>query len=832
MISVSQSVSALPSFLATSPDAIDPDGQFLSTLSARLSSTALQSVPSPVVTPDTGAPQIELPDAAAAALALAQTFQPSQASTQVRYAETGVVQTRVEGPTILPLAKPVSKLVSAETVLATASEPQRDPVASALQRPKTGQIATTPASNAPLLNVSRTAQQLNISEAQRAETTVLPNLKVTAHLALQSDTTLPTSTESNPSPPGIGIKTSQRILPSVNDLPAKAVLPHPAFVKASLEALLPLPASPLVSSVLSSQETVGDDQPLSASPSAPSLAKPLPEPDTQPVSPTIGVGGQPLPASFNINEVKSETASERLVDASDESGLPDQLTAPDRPELTTLLIAPQAFATVSNSEFTAEAEAKSARLASANSAPALQALTADSAIGNNRRTAEPQSNATPTNFDLVVERVNVEQAIATAKPVAEQVIATLISSLQPNVIAEKPAVLPSDYRDAAPTAALETNEADYVERATPESPRPVATSVPNAQPRFADKVTVELPRANLIDDPTDAPQSQTSETLRPVATSVPNAQPQVADKVTVELPLANLIDEPADAPLSQTPETLRPVAASVPNVQLRVADKLTVELPVTNPVDLPTDAPQSQQPLAPPAFAQQAEQQTEKPISAQPQQFVSNQVPIPIANSVVEATSRTETDENAPEPNLAKVEDGTQAFTFARDSGPAAPRVEQSATLSQLGAQPSSAERHLDLAHQEIWLDELARDIVAARDNDSRLSFRLSPERLGRLDVDVLRSDAGLSVNLTTSSAEASAAIASAQPRLVEELKSHGARVIETQVRTSDPASTGSNPQSQRNSQNQEYAPFLRTAGAETASDPTDESTNATDRFA
>jgi flagellar hook-length control protein FliK len=110
-----------------------------------------------------------------------------------------------------------------------------------------------------------------------------------------------------------------------------------------------------------------------------------------------------------------------------------------------------------------------------------------------------------------------------------------------------------------------------------------------------------------------------------------------------------------------------------------------------------------------------------------------------------------------------------------------------------------TVERQLDLARDSRWLDALARDIVAVAETPDRLSFRLSPPQLGRLDVDLSASDSGLSVRMNASSEAATQIIAAAQPRLIDELKNQGLRVAEAQVSTSNGGqSQGQNQQQQR----------------------------------
>jgi hypothetical protein len=107
-------------------------------------------------------------------------------------------------------------------------------------------------------------------------------------------------------------------------------------------------------------------------------------------------------------------------------------------------------------------------------------------------------------------------------------------------------------------------------------------------------------------------------------------------------------------------------------------------------------------------------------------------------------------------------------------------------------------ERQLDLARDSRWLDALARDIVAVADRPDQLSFRLSPPRLGRLDVDMSSSESGLSLRLNTSTEAAAQIITAAQPRLIEELKGQGVRVAEAQVSTSSGGSQNQQGQQQQ----------------------------------
>ncbi len=87
----------------------------------------------------------------------------------------------------------------------------------------------------------------------------------------------------------------------------------------------------------------------------------------------------------------------------------------------------------------------------------------------------------------------------------------------------------------------------------------------------------------------------------------------------------------------------------------------------------------------------------------------------------------------------------------------------------------------LDLS-ADAWLDQLAKDITSAAAADGKLSFRIVPPHLGRLDIAIDTRDAGVAVHMKAETREARALIAAAQPRLEEALGAQGLRVSETSV--------------------------------------------------
>ena len=92
-------------------------------------------------------------------------------------------------------------------------------------------------------------------------------------------------------------------------------------------------------------------------------------------------------------------------------------------------------------------------------------------------------------------------------------------------------------------------------------------------------------------------------------------------------------------------------------------------------------------------------------------------------------------------------------------------------------------ERQLDLAHQQNWIDQLARDISSAAGGEGgALRFRLNPEHLGTLHVEIAQTHLGAAVRFSADSEAARSIIADAQPRLVAEARAQGVRISEAHV--------------------------------------------------
>jgi flagellar hook-length control protein FliK len=142
---------------------------------------------------------------------------------------------------------------------------------------------------------------------------------------------------------------------------------------------------------------------------------------------------------------------------------------------------------------------------------------------------------------------------------------------------------------------------------------------------------------------------------------------------------------------------------------------------------------------------------------------------------------------------------GLQAAAPVQDAAPA-PRADD------------GVERQLDMLKEGEWLDRLARDITATAGRDGLLKFKLHPETLGSLHVEVARGADGTSLRFTAESEAARALIADAQPRLLAEARAQGLRLAETHV---DLGGSGAQQQANdRRGSGEAQSPSLGAAGA------------------
>lgn len=129
-----------------------------------------------------------------------------------------------------------------------------------------------------------------------------------------------------------------------------------------------------------------------------------------------------------------------------------------------------------------------------------------------------------------------------------------------------------------------------------------------------------------------------------------------------------------------------------------------------------------------------------------------------------------------------------KAAAGSLDSGPAMtvlfpqPTAEGPAQIAEAAKPAAIATRTLDLSNDDVWIEQLARDIVAAKADSGDISFRLMPRHLGRLDVAMRAEEGGVALRLDTQHEATAKIVTAAQVRLVDDLRQQGIRVAEAQV--------------------------------------------------
>jgi hypothetical protein len=157
--------------------------------------------------------------------------------------------------------------------------------------------------------------------------------------------------------------------------------------------------------------------------------------------------------------------------------------------------------------------------------------------------------------------------------------------------------------------------------------------------------------------------------------------------------------------------------------------------------------------------------------------------------------------------------------------------AEKTGTVEGARTAGLAAERKLDLARDSQWLDRLARDIAQAGASDTPLRFRLHPQTLGSLHVELQQGDHGTAVRLTVETEAARQILTDAQPRLAAEARAQGVRIAESHV---DLSGSGRHaPGDQRRQDEARQTPFIRTARGADANGPARASSRARlDRYA
>lgn len=225
------------------------------------------------------------------------------------------------------------------------------------------------------------------------------------------------------------------------------------------------------------------------------------------------------------------------------------------------------------------------------------------------------------------------------------------------------------------------------------------------------------------------------------------------------------IEQPAepiavDAMVAAMMAALPPAPAAVPAATpVVVASSSATATTGAAPVTAATPAPPPPAPLL---------------VQRQPQVAHASKLPVrdddsdPVASAGVETNQSARTDASPP----AAPAPPTQPVNAAPSARPEAI------------APPFAREISLDSDGE--WLATIARDIARAADPAAPLAFRLRPEALGELRIELTRIEDSTSIRIVTETEGARAALAEGQQRLIAEARSNGVRIAETSVLLAD----------------------------------------------
>ncbi len=271
------------------------------------------------------------------------------------------------------------------------------------------------------------------------------------------------------------------------------------------------------------------------------------------------------------------------------------------------------------------------------------------------------------------------------------------------------------------------------EAVIPFQPTPPAVPGPQVIPTVAADETVPAPQAPVVQAPT-ARRGRTAmpdKAARPLPGVAAPSEATIDPAKSESLQLEPQLIEAAVKDLLQRKQVLPKPAGPAPNGA--PAARTDPEATVT----APTPAPAAPQPAA------------SMPVAAAVTPTMSEQLqPLPAASPA------------QPGPLQAE-----------------APRTVEGTRIADI-----AVERQLDLARDGEWLDRLAHDIARAGAADTPLRFRLHPQTLGHLQVELQQGDHGTAVRLTVETEAARQLLADAQPRLAAEARAQGVRIAETHV--------------------------------------------------
>jgi flagellar hook-length control protein FliK len=310
---------------------------------------------------------------------------------------------------------------------------------------------------------------------------------------------------------------------------------------------------------------------------------------------------------------------------------------------------------------------------------------------------------------------------------------------------------------------------------------------------------------------------------------IPLLQAQSGFPVAVAPPAQGIAAPAEAAPVAATPEG-KPVRTTPPAVPTPSAAHIVEPESDPAPVDALVDA----------AVKAAVEKIAGKPTARTGRAGRA----APTDGNAIETTAPVEQPRRA-EAAAARIEAVVQAAAPAASAAPTA-AIAPAFSAAPLAAQPAAVaaptpnavpdvaelviERQLDLAGDDQWLDRLARDIARAGAGDEPLRFRLHPQTLGHLQVELSQSDRGANIRLTVETEAARNILLDAQPRLTAEARAQGVRLAGTEVDLGTASQQGGDARRNGEAQPQDVVRVVR--ATQSASPSSEPAAGRSDRYA
>jgi len=412
--------------------------------------------------------------------------------------------------------------------------------------------------------------------------------------------------------------------------------------------------------------------------------------------------------------------------------------------------------------------------------------------------AGPAGEAAPGDFAA-------QMPVAPGQPASPLLVAVTVGGIAPTLPETGEDILAVEG-EAAPEASADAPDTAKAEQ--PPSPQPLEQPAAVVIPFLPQQAAAPLPQVPAPGSADENPPLKPEEAQAPVPASIPNPMPALTRGPTgapIPAPTGKPEQVPAEAGAGtdakaggEKPELPLPATEGAPKKQAETPgiEAAVKELLQGKEISAKQVAAAPRKAGAEKAGTDAAPAQV--PAEAQPQSRTQAQTPAPAAPATSQAPAPLPIAE-LPQPALAPLA-----------PQPPAPRAGKAGTVEATRTTDLAVERQLDLARDAEWLDRLARDIARAGANDTPLRFRLHPQTLGHLQVELQQGDRGTAVRLTVETEAARQILADAQPRLAAEARAQGVRIAETHV---DLSGSGRHaPGDQRRQDEARQNPLIRTA--------------------